>query len=287
MSPRFHWVGYYISLGLTDGAKVKSSSVDRLWQEKQSLVLVDTHVHVGLMNYVRVEELLDRMDEIGIEKAVLVQYRAGLPPPGNTDNSYISTCVERYPSRLAAVCIVDHRREDAPETLEYWVREHGARGIRLNGTDTSPHQKLAIWKKAADLGINVSVSGNISPLAGIARKLPDLNLFVEHTGMPETNGEMIFKLAEYDNVFVKFTTGGLHGVSSEPYPYRDAQSFFKRVHEVFGPERIMWGSDYPPVEGREGYARSLDFIEKEVDWLSDSDREWILGGTAMKVWRFR
>jgi len=49
----------------------------------------------------------------------------------------------------------------------------------------------------------------------------------------------------------------------------------------------MWGSDYPPVEGREGYAKSLDFIKKEVDWLSDSDREWILGGTAMKVWRFR
>jgi len=287
MSPRFHWVVYYISLGLTDGAKVKSSSVDRLRQEKENLVLVDTHVHVGLRNYVSVEELLDRMDKIGIDKAVLVQYRAGLPPPGNTDNSYISACVKQYPSRLAAVCIVDHRSEDAPETLEYWVSEHGVQGIRLDGTDTSPNEKLAVWEKAADLGINVSVSGNISTLSEIARKLTDLNLLVEHTGMPKTNGDTIVKLAEYDNVFVKFTTGGLHGVSSKPYPYKDAQPFFKRIHEVFRPDRIMWGSDYPPVEGREGYARSLDFIKKEVDWLSDGDREWILGGTAMKVWRFR
>jgi predicted TIM-barrel fold metal-dependent hydrolase len=260
MSPRFHWVVYYISLGLTDGAKVKSSSVDRLRQEKENLVLVDTHVHVGLRNYVSVEEL---------------------------DNSYISACVKQYPSRLAAVCIVDHRSEDAPETLEYWVSEHGVQGIRLDGTDTSPNEKLAVWEKAADLGINVSVSGNISTLSEIARKLTDLNLLVEHTGMPKTNGDTIVKLAEYDNVFVKFTTGGLHGVSSKPYPYKDAQPFFKRIHEVFRPDRIMWGSDYPPVEGREGYARSLDFIKKEVDWLSDGDREWILGGTAMKVWRFR
>jgi len=173
---------------------------------------------VGLRNYVSVEELLGRMDEIGIGKAVLVQYRAGLRPPGNTDNRYISACANRYPSRLVAVCIVDHRREDALETLEYWVTEHGVRGIRLDGTDTSPREKLAIWKKAAELGINVSVSGNISPLAGIARKLSDLNLLVEHTGMPKTNGDTILKLAECDNVFVKFTTGGLHGLSSEPYP---------------------------------------------------------------------
>jgi len=251
------------------------------------LVVVDTHVHVGLRNYVSVGELLGRMDEIGIGKAVLVQYRAGLPPPGNTDNSYISTCVNRYPSRLVAVCIVDHRREVALETLEYWVTEHGVQGIRLDGTDTSPREKLAIWKKAAELGINVSVSGNVSPLAGIARKIPNLNILVEHTGMPKMNGEMILKLAEYDNVLVKFTTGGLHSISSEPYPYKDAQPFFRRIHEVFGPDRIMWGSDYPPVESREGYAKSLDFIRKEVSWLSDNDREWILGRTAMKVWRFR
>lgn len=251
------------------------------------MVVVDTHVHVGLRNYVSVEELLGRMDEIRIGKAVLVQYRAGLPRPGNTDNNYISTCVNRYPSRLVAVCIVDHRREVALETLEYWATEHGVQGIRLDGTDTSPREKLAIWKKAAELGINVSVSGNISTLAGIARKLPNLNLLVEHTGMPKTNGDIILKLAEYDNVSVKFTTGGLHSISSEPYPYKDAQPFFKRIHEAFGPDRIMWGSDYPPVESREGYAESLGFITKEVGWLSDNDRQWILGRTAMRVWRFR
>jgi predicted TIM-barrel fold metal-dependent hydrolase len=251
------------------------------------LKIVDTHVHVGLRNYVRVEELVEQMDKIGIEKAVLVQYRAGVPSPGNTDNSYLSNCINNFPSKLVGVCLVDHRKEDAAEKLEYLVKEKGFQGIRLAGRDTSPgSDKIAIWEKASELGINVSLSGNITTVKDIAENLPDLNLLIEHVGMPYVNGDRILELAKYDKVYVKFSTGGLQGVSKEGYPYLDAQPFFKKVYEIFGPERIMWGSDYPPVEGREGYKKALDFIKEEVDWLSFEDKEWILSKTAMNLWSF-
>ena len=249
--------------------------------------MVDTHVHVGLKNYVRVEELLRRMNLIGIDKAVLVQYRAGMPPPGNTENSYLYNCINDYSSKLVGVCLVDHRREDATEKLEYLVKKKGFQGIRLAGRDISPgNNEIAIWEKASELGINVSVSGEITPVKDIAESLPDLKLHIEHVGMPNTNGDKILELAEYDNVYVKFSTGGLQGVSKEGYPYIDAQPFFRKVYEIFGSERIMWGSDYPPVEGREGYRKALEFIKEEIDWLSSDDKEWILGKTAMSLWSF-
>jgi predicted TIM-barrel fold metal-dependent hydrolase len=250
------------------------------------MVVVDTHVHVGLTTYGPIEELRGCMAENGVDKAVLVQYRRDRPPPGNTDNRYLAECVARAPCRLAAVCIVDHRRESALKLLEYWVKEKRVQGIRLAGTDTSPGEnKLAIWEKAAELGINVSVSGNIEPLMGIAEACRTLNILVEHAGTPQVNGDAILGLAAYPNVFVKFTTGGLHAITTTPYPYRDTHAFFRRVYDRFGPERIMWGSDYPPVETREGYAKSLAFVQA-VDWLSEDAREWILGKTAMQLWKF-
>ena len=87
--------------------------------------IIDTHVHVGIKNYVRVEELLKQMDKVGIDKAVLIQFRAGMPPPGNTEISYLSNCINNYSSKLVGVCLVDHRKENATEKLEYLVKEKG------------------------------------------------------------------------------------------------------------------------------------------------------------------
>ena len=56
--------------------------------------------------------------------------------------------------------------------------------------------------------------------------------------------------------------------------------------DAFGPSRVMWGSDWPPVRSREGYDHSLNF---PIDYLSsprEDERAWIFGETALEVWRF-
>ena len=44
------------------------------------------------------------------------------------------------------------------------------------------------------------------------------------------------------------------------------------VVEAFGPQRVMWGSDYPPVSSREGYHRSLQFPLGYFSDLSEEER---------------
>jgi len=250
-------------------------------------LIVDTHVHVGIGQYATVEELLEQLDKCGVERAVLVQYRAGFGPIGNTDNTYISECVRKHPGRLAAVGIVDWTKEDAPQRLEYWVKTHGIQGIRIDGSALSPgSDKYAIWRKAAQLGTITSVSGKLDGISQIAKKFPNLSIHVEHTGMPNINGERVLTLAEYPNVFVKFTVSGLKGISNESYPHRDAQPFFGKVYQLFGPKRIMWGSNYPPVLSEEGYEKTLLYLQKEIPYLSADDKEWLMGRTALEMWRF-
>jgi predicted TIM-barrel fold metal-dependent hydrolase len=45
----------------------------------------------------------------------------------------------------------------------------------------------------------------------------------------------------------------------------------------------MWGSNFP--SSREGgYVGQLVIAQRALDWLSEEDRDWIMGGAAHKLW---
>jgi predicted TIM-barrel fold metal-dependent hydrolase len=228
------------------------------------------------------------MDKYSVEKAVLVQYRAGLEPIGNTDNTYVAECARKHPARLAPIGIVDWTKPDSMEQLEYWAGKQGIQGLRLDGEATSPgRERYGIWRKASQLGIIVSVYGKIDRLSEIAGLFPYLRIHVEHTGMPNVNGDQVLALARFPNISIKFTVAGLSGISKEPYPHRDTHPFFEKVYQRFGAKRIMWGSNYPPVMKDEGYERTLMFLSREIPWLCSEEKEWILGRTALSMWQFQ
>ena len=70
----------------------------------------------------------------------------------------------------------------------------------------------------------------------------------------------------------------------------DFPDFLVQVYQAFGARRMMWGSDFPPVSGREGYQNALRFPQAEfvvMPGVSDEDREWIFGRTALSVFPLR
>jgi len=56
---------------------------------------------------------------------------------------------------------------------------------------------------------------------------------------------------------------------------------------AFGPQRLMWGSDFPIVCSREGYAGALRFCMDAFGHRSEGDRELIFGGVADRVFPSR
>jgi L-fuconolactonase len=95
--------------------------------------------------------------------------------------------MQRFPGRFSPVVIVDTDKPDAPETLTPLVSE-GAQGVPLSPTTRSPgNDPLAIWRKAAELGISVSCLGSsevfTSPLlTQVAKEFPSLSIIIEHLG---------------------------------------------------------------------------------------------------------
>jgi L-fuconolactonase len=262
-------------------------------------VICDSHAHVSTAWFCPVESLLGEMDRNEVDRAILVQIR------GQLDNGYQRDCARRFPDRFASVVLVD-----SPDQLGREV-ELGAVGVRLR-----PDSQPELWQAAAGLGLAVSCAGSAEAFASPAfaalldqvgasavvlehfaglEHLGDSGRTPEQTAAPGRHGGapdlpagllgQVLALARRPNVFVK-----LHGLGefcvrampvSEPFPFvRPIPPLIPELLAAFGPDRLMWASDYPPVAMREGYRQALRLVMDEVP---TADQAAVFGGTALAV----
>lgn len=262
--------------------------------------IVDSHCHVSPVWYEPVESLLFQMDRNGVDHAVLIQMM------GQANNQYQMECLRRYPGRFASVVIVDTDRPDAVETLAR-LAEEGASGVRLRPTTRSPgDDPFAIWRAAERLGLAVSCGGSAADFAAeefacLIQAVPRLPIVIEHlasVSQPDADPIQVelrrkaFELSRFPNVFIK-----IHGLGefcrralpvTEPFPFEQPiPPLLDEVYRRFGPSRMMWGSDYPPVSGREGYRNALRLTMDQFAAISPADRDQIFGATALSVFQIR
>jgi len=67
------------------------------------------------------------------------------------------------------------------------------------------------------------------------------------------------------------------------YPWPWAQQMLRQFHDVLGPEKLLWGSDMPAAERTYPYAQAMDYIRMHCPFLSEPDRDLILGGNAARL----
>lgn len=260
--------------------------------------IVDSHCHASDVWYEPIEMLLAQMAANGVEQAVLVQIN------GELDNRYQAECVRRYPGRFASVVLVDHTRADAPAQLERLAAD-GASGLRLPPGARSPgDDPLLLWRTAERLGLAVTSGGSAEMFAapGFAEVLaavPRLPIVIEHLGAgnrPEDQDverrRAVYALARFPNAYLK-----IHGLGefatralpvARPFPFvRPLPPFFTMAYDAFGPNRLMWGSDYPPVSGREGYRNALRFAQELFADRPPAERDQIFGGVAARIFPVR
>lgn len=246
--------------------------------------IIDTHCHIGLHKYEPVEALLFHMQRAGVAQAVFIQYM------GNSDNQYLLDAMAAHPGRFAAAMLAP--TDDDGSAIRAWA-ERGIGGIRLaadsRGTGADP---LAHWRTAAELGLVVSAPSSPASLrsdefAEVLGLFPGLSIVIEHLGgakpgMSSEEFAPVLALAAHDNLTIKLP--GFGEFCHLPCPFQDVPDFADRVLDAFGPQRVMWGSDWPPVSSREGYDSSLAFPLDYFADLTEEERAWIFGETAQKVW---
>jgi L-fuconolactonase len=271
-------------------------------------MIIDTHTHVAVpcllartvgaieRNYpiLPVTDLIHHMDQHGVSKAVLVQWGRSY------DHHYLAQCLSTYPGRFAAVCDIDASRDDACDLLRCLVEKHGFRGVRLSTTDRSPgRDTLAIWKTAHDLGAVIAASATSSAefvegLTEVLSHIPAVTLRIEHLGRPphhepglQHTFDGVLKFAEHPGTHINLDGFYSHHYPDSrqltAFPYPEYQGFVRQAVAAFGPDRCMWGSEFPFINN--GYDTALRFFNQVCDFLSENDREWILGKAGAVLWK--
>jgi L-fuconolactonase len=60
----------------------------------------------------------------------------------------------------------------------------------------------------------------------------------------------------------------------------------RRLYEVYGPQRLMWASDWPVDLGWTTYVQALSVVRDDMKFLNADDKSWILSKTVQRVWPF-
>jgi predicted TIM-barrel fold metal-dependent hydrolase len=238
------------------------------------------------------EALLALMKQNGIARTVIIQvihYRY--------DNSYLAAVLREYPQYFLGVCRVDPLDPAAPDRLTHWSEQNGFHGVRLSPAADATGDWIRgplmepLWKRCDSLKVPMTLLapiGRIPDCQKLIDKFPNLTIVIDHMAdcpvdRPEEL-EKLMALARYPKVFVKISH--TWSLSKQNYPWADSQALVKRLYDKFGPERLMWATDWPIAKDIATYPQRLTVVRDEMKFLNAEDKSWVLSKTIERVWPF-
>lgn len=240
-----------------------------------------------------VEALIAAMDEAGVDKAAVVHSSTTY----GFDNAYVVDGCNAYPDRLIAVGSVDVAQPDAVATIRTWV-DKGLKGLRIftggstkdfDPTELENPAAYPAWELLGELGIPMCIQTGpigLPQVRDLATRFANVNIILDHLarpdvldGPPYANAQSLWDMADLPNVFMKLTPRIMGDVKKGA---ADPASFFAKTVEVFGAQRLAWGSNFPTSPGTLG--EILATARDRLATLSDEDQAWIFGKTAQTLY---
>ena len=253
-----------------------------------------------------IEEYLGDIGGCGVAQSVYVQ--ANWAPARAVDEvAWVQAEADRTGYPHAIVGYADLRDPDVGGVLKAQSRYPLLRGIRvqLHWHENEQYRFAAgpaVMNDAAlrrnvgllvqhDLLFELQVfTAQMQDGAAFAEAFPDVPMVLAHCGMPEDltpEGWRAWRagmerLAAVPSVSVKLS--GL-GTFIHRLDRAHIQRTVRETVELFGPERCLWGSNFPIEKLWTGYASLLDAYREALAQLSPAAQEAIFAGTARRLYR--
>ena len=230
----------------------------------------------------------------GISGAVLVQAE-----DTRVDTKYLLDVASAHSWVLGVVGWIElDDPHQAERDLEQWQQHAAFCGVRhlINDDPRACFLDLtpvrSSLRKLARSGIPFDVQDawprHLSQVERLAGDLPELTIVLDHLGKPPRDDDGLdaweqglAALAAHPNAVVKFS--GLHSTES-PLPEDNLRRVWNVALERFGPDRIMYGGDWPLSVLGGGYQTAWNATVHLIDELTPAEQASILSGTATGVY---
>lgn len=241
------------------------------------------------------EDLAPLLAEHGVAGTVLVQSL-----PSEDDTHWLLALADRADFIRAVVGWTDLLAPDAPAAIARLASNTKLKGLRPMLQDISDDQWIANPALAPALSAMVEhglrfdalvLPRHLPALLQCARDYPRLAIVIDHAAKPPIADaafgrwrEDLAQLAALPNVHCKLS--GLVTEAKPDWNVGDLRPYVAHVLEVFGAQRVIWGSDWPVVDLAGGYGAWLAASETLLAHLGQQDRNDIFGLNACRFYGF-
>ena len=125
----------------------------------------------------------------------------------------------------------------------------------------------------------------------VVERCPDLALVIDHLAKPPIArheikewSEALKSVARHSNIHCKLS-GLVTEANWSSWQANDLRPYVEYVLELFGADRMMFGSDYPVCLLAASYDRVLGSFQEILKDISDSDRDKIFSKNAARFYR--
>jgi L-fucono-1,5-lactonase len=172
---------------------------------------------------------------------------------------------------------IRHQAHDEPDP-EWLVRDDVVRGIEAVGR--------------AGLAYDLLVRPRELPAAlALTRRLPEVRFVIDHvakppiaTGAMEPWASQIARFGELEQAACK-VSGMVTEADWKQWTHADLRPYVDHVLDVFGPERLLFGSDWPVCLLAATYEQVVDAARLALAGLTDTERAGVFGATAARIYR--
>jgi L-fuconolactonase len=132
--------------------------------------------------------------------------------------------------------------------------------------------------------------GQLPAAIELVSKFPEQQFVIDHLAKPEMNTKNtefwvthIRRIAESPNVYCKLS-GMVTEADWRNWKPADFKPFFDVVFDAFGPDRLMFGSDWPVCLLAASYRQVKKIIEDYLHGCTREQTEKIFGGNAVRFY---
>jgi len=247
-----------------------------------------------------IDDIAPALERAHVDRVVLVQ-----AVDNAADTEVMRSEAARHPDRVAG--IVAWLPLDDPDAVEATVSSFAADPL-IVGIRNLVHIREPRWLAEAPQDASLAllaraglpldfVTGSahaLEEIPGIVERHPDLRIVIDHLGKPPIGGSaddrrvwrrLLADAAAHPLVHAKVS--GLYPPSGDmrAWTVDSIRPFIDDAVEVFGVDRLMYGSDWPIAELGGGHERVHDALVEVFGGWSASDREAVLSRTAAAFYR--
>ena len=243
------------------------------------------------------EDLKPHLDQSGIDGCVFVQTQHN-----TAENHWVLNLADPYDWIFGVVGWVDlaspnceeqllefkdhpkfvgvrHVTQDEPDN-DFIVRPDVIRGLKALEKHQIPFDLLFYVK-------------HLHHVQELGRQLPELPMVINHLSKPDIKNNAIdqwkkdfVNAAEFPNVYCKLS-GMITEADWDHWKPVDLKPYIDLALEQFGPERCMYGSDWPVCELAGTYGQVHDALAEFVGTLSESEQAAIWSRTAIDFYSLK